>query len=269
MIDPVTGAQRQIMGGLIFAGVKRRADASRATSRRSRPAPRVGVVYSFNDEDRAARRLGPLLLAVELSRRPARPAGARSATRRRPLVPQATGSVPTVTMSNPFPNGLVQPTGNSLGLLTGAGGDVYFVDPNKGAPRVQQYSVDLQRELPGGMSVSRRLHRPDRQQPELGRIRQRADQHQPARSEVPDARSRDTTQVGAEPVLRRRRRRASSRRRPTCRLGQLLRPYPAVRQRLHAAVDRRALAVPRRASSSSASASPACGAATSATPTAA
>jgi hypothetical protein len=57
-------------------------------------------------------------------------------------------------MSNPFPNGLVQPSGNSLGLLTGVGGDVYFVDPNKGAPRVQQYSFDLQRELPGGVSVS-------------------------------------------------------------------------------------------------------------------
>jgi hypothetical protein len=57
-------------------------------------------------------------------------------------------------MTNPFPNGLVQPSGSSLGLLTGVGGDVYFVDPNKGAPRVQQYSADLQRELPGGISVS-------------------------------------------------------------------------------------------------------------------
>ncbi|HYM21605.1 MAG TPA: hypothetical protein VEU08_00275, partial [Vicinamibacterales bacterium] len=68
-------------------------------------------------------------------------------------MPQPSG-VPTVTMSNPFPNGLVQPSGNSLGLLTGTGGDVTFIDPNKGAPRVQQYSVDLQRELPGGVSVS-------------------------------------------------------------------------------------------------------------------
>ena len=57
-------------------------------------------------------------------------------------------------MSNPFPSGLVQPSGNTLGLLTGVGSDVYFVDPNKGAPRVQQYSVDLQRELPGGISVT-------------------------------------------------------------------------------------------------------------------
>ena len=36
------------------------------------------------------------------------------------------------------------------------------------------------------------LHRPDRLEPELGRIRQRADQHQPARSEVPGHRAATT-----------------------------------------------------------------------------
>src|SRR5262249_40193089 len=68
-------------------------------------------------------------------------------------VPQPS-AVPTVDMSNPFPSGLVQPSGNSLGLLSGAGGDVFFIDPNKGAPRVQQYSTDLQRELGRGVPLS-------------------------------------------------------------------------------------------------------------------
>jgi hypothetical protein len=62
--------------------------------------------------------------------------------------------VPITSMDNPFPAGLTQPSGNTLGLLTNTGGDISFVDPAKGAPRVQQYSVDFQRELPGGMSVS-------------------------------------------------------------------------------------------------------------------
>ena len=153
VIDPVTGAKRQILGGLVFAGVERRADgAGQSAGDEDRAARRRGL--QLQRQDRAARRLGPLLLAVELSPPPARPAGARSATRRRRNVPQSSSGAPTVTMSNPFPTGLVQPTGNSLGLLTGAGGDIYFVDPNKGAPRVQQYSADLQRELAGGMSVS-------------------------------------------------------------------------------------------------------------------
>ena len=69
-------------------------------------------------------------------------------------VPQVSSGVPTVSLSNPFPGGVVQPSGNTLGLLTGTGGDIFFVDPNRGAPRVQQYSADFQRELPGGMSIS-------------------------------------------------------------------------------------------------------------------
>ena len=40
-------------------------------------------------------------------------------------------------------------SGNSRGALTGVGTFVSFVDQNRTAPRVQQYSVDFQRELQG------------------------------------------------------------------------------------------------------------------------
>jgi trimeric autotransporter adhesin len=152
LIDPVTGAPRQIMGGLIFAG-QNGATTQQGNQPAIKPAPRAGVVYSFNEK--TVLRGGWGLYFSPWNYPAAGTTGwgqiGYSATT---LVPQATGSVPTVNMSNPFPNGLVQPSGNSLGLLTGVGGDVYFVDPNKGAPRVQQYSFDLQRELPGGVSVS-------------------------------------------------------------------------------------------------------------------
>ena len=46
------------------------------------------------------------------------------------------------------------PSGNSLGLLTGAGQTISYVDQNRTAPRVQQYSLDLQRELPGNMAIT-------------------------------------------------------------------------------------------------------------------
>jgi hypothetical protein len=61
---------------------------------------------------------------------------------------------PSVSLANPFPNGLVKPSGSSLGLLAGAGTNINFVDPSRTAPRVQQYSVDFQRELPANMAVS-------------------------------------------------------------------------------------------------------------------
>src|SRR4051812_32379075 len=152
LIDPVTGAQRQIMGGLVFAGVNG-APTVQGHQPAIKPAPRAGMVFSFNDK--TVLRGGWGLYFSPWNYPAAGTTGwgqiGYSATT---LVPQSTSSVPTVSMSNPFPNGLVQPSANANGLLTGVGGDVYFVDPNKGAPRVQQYSADLQRELRGGVTVS-------------------------------------------------------------------------------------------------------------------
>jgi len=152
LIDPLTGQKRQLLGGLVFAGVNG-APTQQGNQPAMKAAPRVGAVFSLNDKTVLRGGWG---LYYSPFNYPA--AGTTSwgqigysATT---LVSQPSSVTPTTTMSNPFPNGLLQPSGNTLGLLTGAGGDVYFIDPNKGAPRVQQYSADLQRELPGGMSVS-------------------------------------------------------------------------------------------------------------------
>ena len=149
--DPITKQPRQVRGGLVFAG-QDGAPTVQGNQPAIKPAPRAGVVFSVNDK--TVLRGGWGLYWSPWNYPAAGTTGwgqiGYSATT---SVPQPTG-VPTVTMSNPFPSGLTQPTGNSLGLLTGTGGDVTFIDPNKGAPRVQQYSADLQRELPGGVSVS-------------------------------------------------------------------------------------------------------------------
>src|SRR5262249_6818657 len=56
------------------------------------------------------------------------------------------------TIDNPFPNGLSQPAGNTLGLTAGGGSGISFTDQNTDAPRVQQWSVDYQKELPHATS---------------------------------------------------------------------------------------------------------------------
>jgi hypothetical protein len=151
LLDPLTGSKRQIPGGLVFAGVNG-APTAQGNQPAIKPAPRAGAVFSFNEK--TVLRGGWGLYYAPWNYPAAGTTGwgqtGYSATT---LIPQPQG-VPTITLSNPFPNGLAQPTGNSLGLLSGAGGDVYFVDPNKGAPRVHQYSADLQRELRGGVTVS-------------------------------------------------------------------------------------------------------------------
>jgi len=57
------------------------------------------------------------------------------------------------TINNPFPAGLQKPIGNSAGLLTGIGNSVTSYDQNLHAPRVQQFSVGVEQELPSHIAL--------------------------------------------------------------------------------------------------------------------
>jgi hypothetical protein len=60
---------------------------------------------------------------------------------------------PALNLTNAFPGGVLQPAGNSLGALTGIGQSFSLVDPTARSPYVQQYSFDIQRQLPGGVAT--------------------------------------------------------------------------------------------------------------------
>ena len=81
--------------------------------------------------------------------------------------------IPITSINNPFPTGLTPISGNSLGMLTGASSAVTFIDPDRDAPRVHQYSVDMQRQLPGRHEHRPDLHGLDGPAPDVGRHRQR------------------------------------------------------------------------------------------------
>jgi hypothetical protein len=66
----------------------------------------------------------------------------------------ASDVIPTVSLDNPYPSGLAAPTGNTLGLFTGAGGPIQYVSQDRKSPYVQQYSVEIQRELSADMALS-------------------------------------------------------------------------------------------------------------------
>jgi hypothetical protein len=152
LIDPITGQRRTIMGGLVFAG-QNGAKTEQGNQPAVKVAPRVGAVYSLTDK-MVLRGGWGLYYAPWVYPSAGTSSWGQYGFAATTDLPQSTGGAPTVSMSNPFPSGLVQPSGSSLGYLTGVGGTVQFVDPNKGAPRVQQWSADLQRELPMGMSVT-------------------------------------------------------------------------------------------------------------------
>jgi hypothetical protein len=62
-------------------------------------------------------------------------------------------STPANYLNNPFPAGLAKPTGSSLGDLTGIGQSLTIIDPNAKSPRVNQFSLDVQRQLPFGIAA--------------------------------------------------------------------------------------------------------------------
>ena len=153
--DPVAGtAARTVTGGLMYAGV----DGNK-TYQGNTPAvkwsPRVGAVYALND--RTVLRGGYGLYWAPFNY----PIPSTSASNygqvgfSQNTILTSSRSNPT-TFENPFPNGIQLPSGNSRGALTNLDSNISYVDQNRTAPRVHQFSVDLQRELPGniGLTVS-------------------------------------------------------------------------------------------------------------------
>jgi hypothetical protein len=64
------------------------------------------------------------------------------------LVPTLDGVNYIATIANPFPNGVTEPTGNTLGAATFLGQGVSFFEPNIATPYNQRWTFGIQHELP-------------------------------------------------------------------------------------------------------------------------
>ncbi len=144
--DPVAGAPaRQVRGGLMFAGVD-----GNPTETGDAPAvkisPRIGMAFSLNDKTVIRAGYG-LFFAPWQSGLQSTPGYTQTSTLQQDTL------TPITAVNNPFPNGLAPISGNSLGVLTGVSSAVTFIDQDRDAPRVHQYSADMQRQLPNDMSI--------------------------------------------------------------------------------------------------------------------
>lgn len=62
---------------------------------------------------------------------------------------------PATSLSNPYPSGLLQPTGNTLSGLSGIGQAITVFSPaTRSAGYVQQYSLEVQRQAPAGFVLT-------------------------------------------------------------------------------------------------------------------
>ena len=67
-------------------------------------------------------------------------------------IPNQTG-VPTITLSNPFPNIQTQAVGNSNGLSQNIGTTLTVIDQTRRAPFFQSYSFDVEHQFPWGIAA--------------------------------------------------------------------------------------------------------------------
>src|ERR1051325_8538385 len=146
------GSPLSLSGGLVYAGTPG-APNHEGHASAAQFAPRAGFAYALDDETMVRGGYG-LFFAPSQGFSPTTTRGYSTQTEcvaalGSPLVPCATCS-----LSNPFPQGLNQPIGNALGVLTGVGGDVDFADPNERMGGVHRYSFEMERTIGHGLSVS-------------------------------------------------------------------------------------------------------------------
>jgi hypothetical protein len=139
-----------LKGGLVFVGVNGQSRHQFSTDTNNF-APRVGVAYSMNKNtvihtgfaivygpsaQAAAGTIGPFGFRVQND-----------------WVGSLDGITPYNTLDDPFPNGFQPVPGAAQGLATGVGGQIQGVLRNTPTPYAEQYTFNVDRELPGKLHV--------------------------------------------------------------------------------------------------------------------
>lgn len=153
---PVQVPGLTLTGGLMYPGMDG-APSYQGNPQNTKFGPRGGVAYSINTNTVLRGGYGLFWAPTQYPFPGESAYGTRGYTATTDYVPSFDNfqtPCPGCSLTNPFPNGLEQPKGSADGLRTGVGGNVFFVDQDAKGGRVQQYSVDLQRELPGATVFS-------------------------------------------------------------------------------------------------------------------
>ncbi|MCL4402349.1 MAG: TonB-dependent receptor [Acidobacteria bacterium] len=137
-----------LRGGLLFAGVDGQPRAAFDPDRNNWQ-PRVGIAYRMFESKALVFRAGAGRTFLPVGS----DGGAQGFSRTTSAQTSTPDYRPFSVLSNPFPNGLIQPAGASLGLKTQVGDSVTFADRGRRIPEMWQYSAGFQYEVVPGLLV--------------------------------------------------------------------------------------------------------------------
>ncbi len=139
-----------VTGGILFAGVNGNPRDIGSLSR-LKFAPRLGAAYQVDEKTVVRGGYGILYAPIRYDPIAALAPGYTQFTQY--VASNDNNQTPAGTLDDPFPGGLTRPSGNAAGALTGFGSSVTSFDQAFRAPRVQQFSADVERELPGHIAL--------------------------------------------------------------------------------------------------------------------
>jgi hypothetical protein len=115
-------------------------------------SPRFGLAYQINSKTIFRGGWGIFWAPSIAFSQPYTPEGATATTT--PLASNDGFVTPLIQLANPFPGGLAKPAGTSNGDATCLGISCTIFDRNARGSHIQQFSFDIQRELPSNIAVS-------------------------------------------------------------------------------------------------------------------
>ena len=137
------------LGGVTFAGVNG-APIHTGDNSHIKFAPRGGFNFQVNPNMVVRGGYGVFYAPIYYSTSPSLAPGYTATSTY--VQSNDSNKTPANSLTNPFPT-LLQPVGNSLGYLQGVGSSLTVIDQNRRNPVVQQYSFDIEQQLPSGIAV--------------------------------------------------------------------------------------------------------------------
>ncbi len=148
--NPLSLPGLPLVGTVQYAGVNGNPDHT-FSPRRIKPSPRFGFAYSADSKTVVRGGYGIFWAPTYFNFQ-----NAIGYSQNTPIITSTDSNfTPAATLTNPYPNGLLQPSGNSLGGASGIGQALTIPDVlTRSAGYVQQYSLEVQRQVPAGFVLT-------------------------------------------------------------------------------------------------------------------